>query len=88
MFEALDKFVELQQQLQILTGSKAAGKVALAEAAVHSRVHCDQLAAFVQAAKEREEALRKRKEELNPPSTPLDGAALARALVKNLGFTS
>lgn len=101
MFEALDNFIahakrmpgmannaEFQQQLQILAGSKAAATVALAEAEVHSRVHSGQLASFVQASKEREDALKKRKEELNPPSTPLDGNALGRALLKNLGFTS
>jgi len=100
MFEALDKFVdhvnsmpgaanhaELQQQLQKLTGSKAALKLGLAKAAVHGKTHRDQLAAFVQAAKQRGEDHRKKLEELNSPSPPLDGDALGRALLKNLGFT-
>jgi Peptidase C39 family len=101
MFEALDKFVnhaksvpgmadhaELQQQLQILTSSKAALKLALAEATVYGQVHQNRLAAFAQAAKERGEAHRKKVEELNSPSPPLDGNALGRALLKNLGFTA
>ena len=99
MFEALDKFLEyvnrmpgtaqnpeLQRQLQILSGSKASMKLALAEAASYAQIHKDQLAAFAQAATERAEAHRKRREELTKPSAPLDGNALGRALLKNLGF--
>jgi hypothetical protein len=100
MFDSLDKFVEhvrnvpgiesnaeIQQQLQILAGSRASAKLALAEAAVHSQVQKSQLDAFEQATKERGDAIRKRKEEVNKPSPPLDGNALGRALLKNLGFT-
>jgi len=101
MFEALDKFVdhvkrvpgiatdaEIQQQLQILTGSRVAAKLALAEAAVHTQVHKNQLDAFAQAAKERAEAHQRRMQEVNPPSPSLDGNALGQALLKNLGFKS
>ena len=101
MFDALDKFVEhvrnvpgiatnaeIQQQLQILTGGRAAAKLALAEAAVSGQVHKNQLDAFVQMAKERGEAFRKRMEEVKKPSPPLDGNALGQALLKNLGFKS
>jgi len=101
MFEFLDKFVdhvkrvpgiatnaEIQQQLQILTGSRVAAKLALAEAAVHTQVHKNQLDAFAQAAKERAEAHQRRMQEVNPPSPSLDGNALGQALLKNLGFKS
>ena len=99
MFEALDKFVdhvkrmpglahntELQEQFKILAGSKALLTTTLAEAAVHGKSHADRLAAFVQASKERGEAHRKKMEQLNTPVPPLDGTALGRALLKNLGF--
>ena len=99
VFEELDKFcrlvqglpgtaknTELQQQLQILIGGKAAMQQGLAEAAVYNRANRGQLAAFVQAAKERGEAQRQKMEEANTPSPPLDGTALGRALLKNLGF--
>jgi hypothetical protein len=99
MFEEMDKFcnqvqslpgaanhADLQQQLQILTGTKAALKLALAEAAVVGQLHKDQLAAFVQATEQRRESHRKKLEELNRPTPPLDGNALGRALLKNLGF--
>jgi hypothetical protein len=99
MFEEMDKFcnqiqslpgaanhADLQQQLQILTGSKAALKLALAESAVYIQVHKNQLAAFVQATEQRAEAHRKKTEEINRPVPPLDGNALGRALLKNLGF--
>ena len=98
-FEQLDKFVahirslpgtaknaDLQKQIQILTGGRAALKAALAESAVYGQIHKDQLAAFVQAAKQRQEDHRKKVEELNTPAAPLDGNALGRALLKNLGF--
>ncbi len=99
MFEEMDKFcnqiqslpgaanhAELQKQIQILAGTKAAMKVALAEAAVYGQIHKDRLAAFVQGSGQRAEAHRKKIEELNRPSPLLDGNALGRALLKNLGF--
>jgi hypothetical protein len=99
MFEEMDRFcnqiqslpgatnhADLQQQLQILTGSKAALKLALAESAVYGQVHKNQLATFVQEAEQRAEAHRKKVEEINRPVPPLDGNALGRALLKNLGF--
>jgi hypothetical protein len=39
------------------------------------------------AAKQRQEERRKKTEEMNRPGQPLDGDALAQALLKNLGFT-
>ncbi len=99
MMEELEKFsqlaqnvpgaaenADLQGQLKILAGAKAAIMLGLAEAALHAKTHADQLAAFVQASKERGEAHRKKVEEVNAPVPPLDGTALGRALLKNLGF--
>jgi hypothetical protein len=99
MFEEMDKFcnqvqslpsaanhAELQQQIRILSGTKAALRLALAEAAVYGQMHKDQLAAFVQGSEKRAEDHRKKTEELNRPTPPLDGNALGRALLKNLGF--
>jgi hypothetical protein len=99
MFAEIDKFcsqiqsipgaakhAELQQQLQALKGTKAAVMQSLAAAAVYVQTHKDQLAAFAQAANARGEAHRKKMEALNAPPTPLDGTALGRALLKNLGF--
>lgn len=80
------KHAELQQQLEALKETKTAVMQALATAAVHVQTHKDQLAAFAQAANERGEAHRKKMEALNAPPTPLDGTALGRALLKNLGF--
>jgi hypothetical protein len=45
------------------------------------------MAELVQTAKQKKEAHRQRMEELNTPSPPLDGNALGRALLKNLGLT-
>jgi hypothetical protein len=101
MFAALDKFCgyvlsipgaashpDLQAQLGFLQGGKEKLKLAQAEELRHFRVRQDQLAALTQEARQKEEAHRKRMEELNKPSPPLDGDALGRALLKNLGFTN
>ena len=101
MFEELDKFCklvqglpgtaknsELQQQLQILMGGKAAMKQGLAEAAAYIQANKAQMAGFVQAAKERGEAQRKKMQEAKAHAQVLDGNALGRALLKNLGFTN
>lgn len=99
LFEEMDKFcnqiqslpgvaqrADLQQQLQVLVSSKAALKAALAETAVYAQMHRDKLAAFVRASEQRGEAHRKKMEQLSRSSPPLDGNALGRALLKNLGF--
>jgi hypothetical protein len=100
MFEELDKFcklvqglpgaannAELQQQLQILMGGKASMMGGLGEAAAYTQAARAQMAAFVQAAKERGETQRQKVAEASKPMEPLDGTALGRALLKNLGFT-
>lgn len=79
---------EVKKQLDFIATSKEKLKLAQAEAKVHQKVHQEQLAKFVQTAKENEEAHRKKLEELNRPSPPLDGNALGRSLLKSLGFAA
>jgi hypothetical protein len=101
LFEALDKFVEhvksipeaaanasIQQQLARLPDIRASLKQGYAEGAMHGKALTDQLAAFTMAAEVRAEAHRKRMEEVNKQAEPLDGVALGKALLKNLGFTN
>jgi hypothetical protein len=100
-FEAVDKFVDhiksipgalehpdIRKQLEILSGGKANLKLALAEAAFHVKAYQGQMGGFVQASEARREAHRQKMEEVNKKGEPLDGVALGRALLKNLGFTS
>lgn len=97
MFAEIDKFCSLvltfpgaanhpdiKKQLDFITSSKERLKLAQVEALVHSKAHKQQLANMAQAAKQSEEAHRKKMEELNRPSPPLDANALGRALLKNL----
>jgi hypothetical protein len=99
LFSELDKFCshilslpaatnhpEIKQQLNFITTSKEKLKLAQAEELAHRKARQEQLAELVQAANQNEEAHRKRLEELNTPSPPLDGNALGRALLKNLGL--
>ena len=101
MYEELDKFVEqiksipgsagnadIKQQLDILTGSKAKLKQAVAEASLLGQTHQASVAVFVEAASQRAEAHRKRVAEVTRQAEPLDGVALGKALLKNLGFTN
>ena len=99
MFAALDKFCnhivsnptaanhpEVKQQLEFIKTSREKLTLANAEALAHRKTHQDQMAAMQRAAKELAEAHRKKMEELNRPSPPLDASALGRALLKNLGM--
>lgn len=77
---------QIKKRLDFLASSKERLRLLQAEALVHRKVHQDQLAKFVQTAKQNEEAHRKKMEELNRPAPPLDGNALGHALLKNLGL--
>ncbi len=79
---------EIQQQLAFLTGSKEKLTAAMAQELAKRKVHQDQIGAMAQAAKEKQDAHRKKVEEINKPCPPLDGDALSRALMKNLGITN
>lgn len=77
---------DIKKQLDLIAASKEKLKVAEAEGLAHREAHRQQLAKLQELAKAREEAHRKKMEEINRPSPPLDGNALGRALLKNLGF--
>lgn len=99
VFAAVDKFCsqiltipgardhpEIKRQLDIVASSKEKLKLAHAEALVHRKAHLERLTEMLQTAKQNEEAHRQKVTELNRPSPPLDGDALARALLSNLGL--
>ncbi|HET7441045.1 MAG TPA: cysteine peptidase family C39 domain-containing protein [Terriglobales bacterium] len=77
---------EIKRQLDYMVLSKERLKLAQAEELVRRKVLREQMAKAQDEAKQREEAYRKKVETLNTPSPPLDGNALGRALLKNLGF--
>jgi hypothetical protein len=87
-FPALADHPEIKQQLDFITSSKETVRVAQAEALARGKLRHDQLTAMLATAQQQKEARRKKMEELDKPLPPLDGDALARALLKNLGFTS
>jgi len=99
LFKAMDEFrhqvqgmpsaanhPEIQKQFQILTDAKAALMLGLADAVGYAQMHKERLAAFTQASEKRAEEHRKEMQAINTPPPPLDGAALGRALLKNVGF--
>lgn len=99
LFAEIDKFcahalaqpaaaehVELKQQLDFLASSKERVLLAQAEATSRIQARQDKLNASREAVKKREEARRQEAEERNKPLPPLDGNALAHALLRNIGF--
>lgn len=86
-FPAAANHPEIKKQLDLITTCKVKLKLAQTEELVHRKARQAQLANMLKTAKQNEEAHRKKMEELNKPSPPLDGDALGRALLKNLGFT-
>lgn len=100
LFGELDKFCNLilaspagandpaiRQQLDFIQGSKERIRLAQAETLAHRQMVRDQLMKLAEESKKKEEVHRQHVEELNTPAPPLDGDALGRALLKNLGFT-
>jgi hypothetical protein len=77
---------DLKRQLGFITASKEKLKLAQAEDLARQKARREKLDAAEQATKQRQEERRKEMEEMNRPGQPLDGDALARALLKNLGF--
>jgi hypothetical protein len=77
---------ELKQQLDFLADSKEKVLLAQAEAAARIKARQDKLDASREAMKKKQEARRQEAEERNKPLPPLDGNAVAHALLKNLGF--
>jgi len=77
----------IRQQIDFLAASKEKIRLAQAETLAHRQMVRDQLMKLAEDSKQKEAVHRQRVEELNTPSPPLDGDALGRALLKNLGFT-
>ena len=97
LFDALDKFCnhllpaaaghpELKRQLYFIAASKEKLTLALAEQRAQAQARREQFANALQRMRQKEEARRKQLEELTRPLPPLDGNALGRALLKNLGL--
>jgi hypothetical protein len=98
LFAELDKFrahisalpvaanhPELKQQLDFIAGSKESLTLAQAAGAARIKLAQDRLDAQKRTADQNAEARRKQAEERNKPLPPLDGRALAEALLENLG---
>jgi hypothetical protein len=101
VFSQLDKFCEhilaipvvashsdIKQQLDTLKVTREQLTFAHAEALASQKLYENQLATFAQAAQKRQEAHQKKLDELKKPLAPLDGDALAKALLKNLGLVN
>ncbi len=99
VFAGLDKFTsyvrdipgaadhpELKDQLQLLDTAKAELKSAHASGVSGRAAILGQLAAVVERHRQQNEAQVKKMEEENSTPPPLDGHALGRALLENLGF--
>src|SRR5690348_3088754 len=85
-FPAAANHPEIKKQLDFIAGSKDQLTQAVAEEEAAQNARFAQLAAIKQQTQATREAHKKKIEELNKPLSPLDGDALARALLKNLGF--
>jgi len=77
---------EIKKQLDHITAAKEKFKPAYAEQLARRRSLLGEFAALAKRATEQEEANRKTLEELNRLAPTLDGNALGRALLKNLGL--
>jgi hypothetical protein len=99
LFSEIDKFCahilgipvaanhpEIKKQLDHITAGKEKFALAYAEQLTRRTMRQAQLAGLAKKAEEQEKAQRKRIEDLNRPSPPLDGDALGRDLLKNLGL--
>ena len=99
LFTQLDKFCnhilslpgaanhpEIKEQLDFIAANRQKLILAKAEERANLKAHEERMAAMSQAAKEKEDAHRQKMEELNKSLPPLDGNALGRALLKNLGL--
>jgi hypothetical protein len=77
---------DIRKQLDFIAASKDKLTQAVAEEEAAQQARFAQLAAIRQQGQAAREAHQKKLEELNKPLPPLDADALARALLKNLGF--
>jgi hypothetical protein len=101
LFQQVDKFcdhilsipaaanhAEIKKQLDFLKSTREQLALDQAEALANRKLHKDRLDTMAREANQKQEAHNKKIQELNKPSAPLDGDALARALLKNVGFLS
>jgi predicted double-glycine peptidase len=86
--EAAANHPEIKKQLDHIAACKQKFTLAYTEQLTLRTKSLREFSALANKAKEQEEANRKRMEELNTPSPPLDGNALGRTLLKNLGLAS
>jgi hypothetical protein len=77
---------EIKQQLDLIAVNREKLILAKAEERANLKAHEERMAAMSQAAKKKEDAHQQTMEELNKSLPPLDGNALGRALLKNLGL--
>jgi hypothetical protein len=77
---------QLKQQVELLRASKGQMKMAQSEAAYHGKVKQAQREQLVQKNKEDKAAFLKKQEELAKPAPSLDGNALGRELLTDLGL--
>lgn len=99
LFAEMDKFSSLllsiegvgnnlavRKELDRLVASKEHLKLAQSEVLVHRRTQLTWMTEFQQKCKQDEEDLVKAREEIQKPGSPLDGNALGKALLKDLGL--
>lgn len=100
VFDAIDRFSaqvlaipaaarhpDIKKSLDLMASGKERLRFILAEGLANTKKDEENLAALEQIARQGKESHEKRMEELKAQSPPLDGKALGRALLKNLGFT-
>jgi len=79
---------DIKKCLEFLLQSKEELRLVLAEALIHQKVHKEKLSSLERSVQQRQELHNKRMEEVNAQAPALDGNALGRDLLKNLGFTN
>ena len=79
---------EVKKQLDFLASSGGLLQRAHDEALIHKKAYEKQMSDLVEKTRQNQERHRKKMEDLERQSPPLDGRALGRALLKQLGFTA
>lgn len=80
------KFPDLKAQVDFIQGNKEKLKLAQAEEVIALNTKIDRMAAAMEASKQKAEERRQQHAQSDAPPAPLDGNALGKALLKNLGF--
>jgi hypothetical protein len=99
LFEQLEKFTafiasvpvaashpDVIKQMNVIKTSQEQLKLAQTEQRVHYETRLAEVNQLANNVQLKEEALLKKKEEIEKPAPPLDGMALGQALLKDLGF--